>query len=178
MEEQARNIEIEDITTGDKVLSVIDPLAFPVALVNFTSQTNLFNAVVLLIISWGAMNYPLKRVFNNIKIKDKERLEYFLEHQDEINKYLEDNKDVKLDISKKIIKKLKKVQEVEKKPINLNNIDNYSLEDLRELKEYIELENYLEIIKNPVLINNDNISKKQYLGLKKVLIEEKNKIEK
>lgn len=138
MEVQARNAEVKPLSMMDKILSVSQPLILPIAIANFINYGGWFYGIVLAILVEGAIVYPAKRIINAIKKRDIKKLNYFLDHQQELNDNVGDNENMLLNVSKKTISQIKAQQAEEKKPFNINNIDNYSLSDLRTLKENLE----------------------------------------
>ncbi len=69
------------------------------------------------------------------------KLKYFLAHKEELNKDIEKSENVKVGLSNKAVKEIEK--RVENKPtVNINNLDNYSLKDLKQIRENIERISY------------------------------------
>ena len=69
---------------------------------------------------------------------DIAKLNYFLDNQQKLNDNIGKNENVLLNVRKKAINQIKSEQSKGKRIFNINNIDNYSLKDLKTLKENIE----------------------------------------
>ena len=82
--------------------------------------------------------YARKKIINIIQKRDIRKLECFLNYKDKINETIEHNENMLLNVRKKTINQIKKQQDIHKEPLNINNIDNYSLNDLITLKENLE----------------------------------------
>ena len=104
----------------------------PIAIMNFVNNGGWFYGMFLAIIVEGAIYYPAKTIINAIKKRDIKKLNYFLDHKEELNE------NIKLGVSKKAIKQIELQKSKNKQPFNINNIDNYSLSDLKALRENIE----------------------------------------
>lgn len=137
MESQARHAEVKPLGKMDKILSISQPLLLPIAIANFINFGGWFYGIILCIMAETAIKFPAKRIINAIKKKDIEKLNYFLDHQQELNDNVENN-NMLLSVNKKTVNQIKAQQTEKKKPININNIDNYSLSDLRTLKKNLD----------------------------------------
>ena len=105
---------------------------------NFINNGGWFYGIMLAIIVEGAIYYPAKAIINVIKKRDIKKLNYFLDNKEELNKSIEKSENMKLGISKKAVKEIELQRSKNKQPFNINNIDNYSLSDLKALRENIE----------------------------------------
>ena len=110
----------------------------PIAIMNFVNNGGWFYGMLLAIIAEGAIYYPAKTIINAIKKRDIKKLNYFLDHKEELNENIEKSENIKLGVSKKAIKQIELQKSKNKQPFNINNIDNYSLSDLKVLRENIE----------------------------------------
>ena len=137
MEVQVRRAKIKPLKNIDKVLSVINPLLLPLAIINLIKNGGWFNTTILIGIIDGTIRYPIRVIKNKLKKKDLRKLNYFLDHKKELNEKVEKIKDIKQGISKRAIKQIKSEHNKEKQPVTINNIDNYSLKDLKTIREYI-----------------------------------------
>lgn len=138
MEMQARNATTKPLQVMDKVLSITQPLILPIAIANFINNVGWFYGIILAVILGGAIVHPAKRIINAIKERDIRKLNYFLDNQQELNDNVDKSENMLLNVSKKAVEQIKSEQSHERKPFSINNIDNYSLKDLRTLKENIE----------------------------------------
>lgn len=141
MEEQARYAQPKPLQMLDKILTISQPLMLPIAIMNFVNNGGWFYGMLLAIIAEGAIYYPAKTIINAIKKRDIKKLNYFLDHKEELNENIEKNEkseNIKLGVSKKAIKQIELQKSKNKQPFNINNIDNYSLSDLKALRENIE----------------------------------------
>ena len=135
MEEQARYAQPKPLKMLDKILTISQPLMLPIAIMNFVNNGGWFYGMLLVIIAEGAIYYPAKTIINAIKKRDIKKLNYFLDHKEELN---EKSENIKLGVSKKAIKQIELQRSRNKQPFNINNIDKYSLSDLKALRENIE----------------------------------------
>ena len=129
MEEQARYAQPKPLRMLDKILTISQPLMLPIAIMNFVNNGGWFYGMFLAIIVEGAIYYPAKK------------LNYFLDHKEELNENIEKSEkseNIKLGVSKKAIKQIELQKSKNKQPFNINNIDNYSLSDLKALRENIK----------------------------------------
>ena len=138
MESQARKAEVKPLDIVNRALSITQPLLTPIAVVIFINNGGWFSAMLLGIFASEAILYPAWNIINVMKQRDIKKLNYFLDHQQELNDSVENNEKMLLNVSKKTVSKIKAQQNEGKKPFNINNIDNYSLKDLRTLKENFE----------------------------------------
>lgn len=138
MEKQARYAEPKPLETLDKILAISQPLVLPIAIMNFVNNGGWFYGITLAIIVEGAIYYPAKAIINAIKKRDIKKLNYFLDNKEELNESIEKSENMKLGVSKKAVKEIELQRSENKQPFNINNIDNYSLSDLKALRENIE----------------------------------------
>lgn len=147
MEEQARYAQPKPLKMLDKILTISQPLMLPIAIMNFVNNGGWFYGMLLAIIAEGAIYYPAKTIINAIKKRDIKKLNYFLDHKEELNENIENiekseksekSENIKLGVSKKAIKQIELQKSKNKQPFNINNIDNYSLSDLKALRENIK----------------------------------------
>lgn len=138
MEEQARYAQPKPLQTLDKILAISQPLVLPIAIMNFVNNGGWLYSIMLAIIAEGAIYYPAKAIINAIKKRDIKKLNYFLDNKEELNESIEKSENMKLGVSKKAVKEIELQRSENKQPFNINNIDNYSLSDLKALRENIE----------------------------------------
>ena len=138
MEKQARYAQPKPLKTPDKILAISQPLVLPIAIMNFVNNGGWFCGIMLAIIVEGAIYYPAKAIINAIKKRDIKKLNYFLDNKEELNESIEKSENMKLGVSKKAVKEIELQRSENKQPFNINNIDNYSLSDLKALRENIE----------------------------------------
>ena len=85
------------------------------------------------------LNFLISFIFFSHSLIKK--LNYFLDHKEELNENIEKSEkseNIKLGVSKKAIKQIELQKSKNKQPFNINNIDNYSLSDLKALRENIK----------------------------------------
>ena len=138
MEEQAKHAQPKPLKTPDKILAISQPLVLPIAIINFVNNGGWFYGILLAVIAVGAVDNPAKAIINAIKRRDIKKLNYFLDHKEELNENIKKSENIKLGVSKKAIKQIELQKSENKQPFNINNIDNYSLNDLKALRENIE----------------------------------------
>lgn len=85
MEEQARYAQPKPLQMLDKILTISQPLMLPIAIMNFVNNGGWFYGMFLAIIVEGAIYYPAKTIINAIKKRDIKKLNYFLDHKEELN---------------------------------------------------------------------------------------------
>lgn len=73
-----------------------------------------------------------------VKDKNIEKLHYFLENKQKLNSISLANKKAFIKVSPTAIIAIKKATKQKQAPININNIDSYSLRDLKRLKENLD----------------------------------------
>ena len=129
MEEQARYAQPKPLQMVDKILTISQPLMLPISIMNFVNNGGWFYGMLLAIIVESAIYYPAKTIINAIKKRDIKKLNYFLDHKEELNENIEKSENIKLGVSKKAIKQIELQKSKNKQPFNINNIDNYSLSD-------------------------------------------------
>ena len=138
MEEQAKYAQLKPLKAIDKILAITQPLTLPIAIINFVNNGGWFYGTILAGVAAGAICYPAKVIINSIKKRDIKKLNYFLDNKEELNKSVEKSKNMTLGVSKKAVKEIELQRSENKQPFNINNIDNYSLSDLKALRENIE----------------------------------------
>lgn len=138
MEKQAKQAHVKPILTIDKVLSITQPAILPLAISIFINNGGWLYGIVLAVVAIGAVKYPTQRIIHAIKERDIKKMNYFLEHKQELNDNFVDSKNMLLGVSKKAANEIKLQQETSDKSdkiFNINSIDNYSLNDLKMLRE-------------------------------------------
>ena len=158
MEEQARYAQLKPLKATDKILAIRQPLVLPIAIINFVNNGGWFYGIILAVIAAGAIGYPAKVIINAIKKRDIKKLNYFLDNKEELNESVEKSENMKLGVSKKAVKEIELQRSENKQPFNINNIDNYSLSDLKALRENIERISTFGFNEEPIL--EDTIEEK------------------
>ena len=135
MEEQARKSQIMPLKKAEKNFSILMPLIIlPLSVINFLNYGGWFFATVLTTVSVTAIIYPMKMILKVIKNRELNKMKYFLKYKDELNEIIKKNNNMELGVSKKAIEQIKLQINKEKEPLNINNIDKYSLNDLMKLR--------------------------------------------
>lgn len=163
MEEQARNAEIKKPSALDLSLMIIQPLNLPLAIINFIKYGGWDYGIILGIIAATAIWYPTKVITLAKRTRDIKKLNYFLDHKKELNEGFGKSENIKLGLSQKTIKQIEVQKSNNKEPFNINNIDNYSLSDLKIIKENIERMTQFGFNETP------EVTKEQPLILKRTL---------
>ncbi len=83
--------------------------------------------------------YSYDLIFNKLKQRDIAKQKYFLEHRQELNDNVNNNKNMLLGLSKKAKKQIEQAP-VERPVFDINTIDSYSLRDLKTLRDNIQRE--------------------------------------
>lgn len=138
MEKQAREAQPKELKMLDKIMSVTQPLILPISIINFMNNGGWFYAFLLGIILSGAIYYPIKVIKNVLQKKDIKKMNYFLNVKEELNENIEKSENLKLGISKKAAKEIELQSSKKQEVFNINNIDNYSLNDLKTIRENIK----------------------------------------
>lgn len=83
--------------------------------------------------------YSCGLIFNKLKQRDIAKQKYFLEHRQELNDNVNNNKNMLLGLSKKAKKQIEQAP-VERPVFDINTIDSYSLKDIKTLRDNIQRE--------------------------------------
>lgn len=141
---QIRNAKAEPLSifekienTMEKILAISQPLVLPKAISNFINYGGFTYDMVLIAVIGGAIVYPAKWIKNSIKKRHIKQLNRCLAHCQESTEHLEDNKKVASKARKKTTHKIKQTP-VEEVRFDINNLDDYSLSDLKTLRESLE----------------------------------------
>jgi hypothetical protein len=106
--------------------------------IRFINNPGVYSGIWMVLHGLGAV-FCVANVLHNIYLKkDAKKLCYFIEHRRELNEKIGSSENMKLGLSKKTIKEIEKAQSTDKQPINVTNIDNYSLKELKILKANVE----------------------------------------
>lgn len=138
MENQAKSAQLEPMRMSEKILTIFHSIVLPIAIVNFVSNAWWLNGLILFVVAENAIFHQIKAINHAIKRRDLKKLNYFLEHKEEINQTIELSESKRPGVSKKTGKQVDLQKSENKQPLNINNIDNYSLRDLKMLREGIE----------------------------------------
>lgn len=139
METQARFAEIKTTGAFNIFLAVTYPLIWlPMAIFNYINIGGLDYGVVLGINVACAILFPTKVISNLKRTHDIKKMHYFLDYKKELNEGLGKSENVKLGLSEKVIKQIELQKSTNQEPFNINNLDNYSLSDLRRVKENLD----------------------------------------
>ena len=138
MENQAKSARLEPMRMSEKILTIFHSMVLPIAIVNFASNAGWLNGLILFVVAENAIFHQIKAINHTIKKRELEKLNYFLEHKEEINQTIELSESKRPGVSKKAGKQVDLQKSENKQPLNINNIDNYSLRDLKMLREGIK----------------------------------------
>lgn len=138
MEKQAKCAKLKPFTLVDNYLIIYSSLLLLLSIMCFLDKGGIVYGITLACTVASTIHYSLKTIKNAIKKRDIKKLNYFLEHKEELNESIEKSQNMKLSISKRAFKEIEVQKSENKQPFTINNIDNYSLKDLKKLKENIE----------------------------------------
>ncbi len=138
MENQAKSAQLKPMRMSEKILTIFHSMVLPIAIVNFVSNSVWLNGLILFVVAENAIFHQIKAINHAIKRRYLKKLNYFLEHKEEINQTIELSESKRPGVSKKDGKQVDLQKSENKQPLNINNIDNYSLRDLKKLREGIE----------------------------------------
>ena len=139
MEKQAKRTKLKPLTLVDKILTVSQPLVFlPIVILKLIHYGGLYNAIIALMVVVTSLYFPAQTISYLLKKKELEKINYFLSNKNELNECIEKCENKELGLSKEAVKQIEIQKKEKKSPITINNIDNYSLADLKRLKANIE----------------------------------------
>ncbi len=151
MEEQAQKAKKDKISPFFVAVTAIVDAGLPFAFINYFTKGGLLYYIILLIVACSAIANTSNLISDLIKNKDVEKLQYFLKHRKEINENAYKTENITMGLRKRAIKQID--QQVRKKeiPINLCNIDDYSLNDLRQMRDNIKRYQAFQFEEKPLL---------------------------
>ena len=136
MERQAKNIKEVPIEIIRRNIAFVGA-SLSLSLIAFMKYIAVGNFITLFaIIMFGSLTIlsTSTAIQNIIRNKDIKKFRYFLKNKKELN--INAKKTKNLNISKKAEREIQKQNNIT--PININNIDSYSLKDLKKIRENIE----------------------------------------
>ena len=139
MEKQAKEVKVNNVSLEDKFVELGLTVAFP-----FMGYQTMHKELDLLYLGvWTFVTAFLCVHSGNLidtamKNKDAERIQYFLENRDLINEGALKENLRNLGLRRKAIKHLGYQAALNEDPVTINNLDNFSINDLIKLKENIE----------------------------------------
>ena len=160
MEEQARKAEVKYLTPLEETLTMGFPLALPLTITNFMDNKDFPSGFLFGAVATGTIIFSTKYINCLIKEKDIEKLHYFLEYKKELNDNISNDINILQNVSKKATRNIKMRLSNKKEPININNIDKYSLKDLKTIKENIDEFSFVDLKGNSILDNQGPVLKK------------------
>ena len=160
MEEQARKAEIKSLTPLEETLTMGCPLALPLTITNFMDNKDFTSGFLFGAVATGTIIFSTKYINCLIKEKDIEKLHYFLEYKKELNDNISNDINILQNVSKKATRNIKMQLSNKKQPININNIDKYSLKDLKTIKENIDEFSFVDLKGNSILKEQGSVLKK------------------
>ena len=145
MKDQVKSAKVKDysiLVTG--CLSIIVGLSIATAIgISIGIIPQFLLHIPLSLIAVSTLAFSVSRIRYVFQKNNLKKLDYFLNHEEELNGNKAKYKNAKLNLSKKTTKKLEAAQCTEEMPINLNNIDDYSLEDLKTIVDNLRRINFL-----------------------------------
>lgn len=138
MEAQARFATIKPTGVFNIFFAVTYPLIWlPIAIINYINLGGLDYGFVLAMNSTCTILFSTKVISNLKRNHDIKKMQYFLANKQELNEALINNDNIKIGLSNKAIKQIELQKSTNQEPFNINNLDNYSLSDLKTIKENI-----------------------------------------
>lgn len=140
MEEQVRCAQPKPLWVWEthKFLAISNSLNLPVAISHFVNYGGWLWGTILAFVTVEAIKHSAIVITNVIKNRNIKKLKDFLDHKEELNKSVEKSENMELGISKNDVKQIDLQESENKEPFNINNMNNYSLSDLKILEKNIE----------------------------------------
>ena len=146
MECQAKYASAKPLTGPELFFAFAQPLFFALSVYNASTATSYKPLLigVSLVTAFGAIYYPGKAINYVLKQKELKKLNYFLDNKDELNSSLANPSIRKHNFTEGVSRKAFKQIESELSSrhntdtINMNNIDSYSLDDLKTMKNNLQ----------------------------------------
>lgn len=139
MEQQAKMAKLEPLSLIDRYFAIIQPIIIlPLAIYNFIYYGGSYYAILLLTVGFTAIFFPAQVISHLLKKKELKKIRYFLSNKNELNECIEKCENKELGLSQGAVQQIEIQKKEKKSPITINNLDNYSLADLKRLKENIE----------------------------------------
>ncbi len=172
MEEQAKYARVKPLRTLDKIFGAMYPLwLLPLYANQFISYGGWGNGILFSCVTFLSIYYPARIVNHLLKRREIKKLKLFLENKEELNEAVEKRESATIGLSRSTVKEIEKQKKENREPFNINNIDKYSLADLRVLSDNIrraayfgfeEVPQSVACEKNPTLARTkNNVQKNQ-----------------
>jgi len=145
MENQAKKAKVKPLKKRDNILLALEALVLPFSIIGYISNSEWYVGIAIGLIGSTALYYTGKIVSNKIKKKDIKKLTYFLENKEELNEEIKKSENITLGISKKAKNQINIERNKQNKPFNINNIDSYSLNDLKTIRDNFERTTYFNL---------------------------------
>ncbi len=136
MEKQVRDAKVKTPSIMNFILAVTQPLVLPLAISNFIQQPSGLTLGVLAIMIGSSILYPGTVINYLVNKHHLKKYNYYLDNKEDFSKENIKTNNITYGVSKKATKELSKVKD--SKPVNLSNIDNYTLKDLITLRDNIK----------------------------------------
>lgn len=167
MEEQAKNTGVLERKIRKVLNKSVGCLVFGVGVLSVDVLLLMGGKLSWLCVGLGCATCVLlatEIVFTNILLNDIKKANYFIAHK-KLNKIVRKNKNILLGVSKNAVKQIEQTP-VGKTVFDINSIDNYSLSDLKRLRENIERDYEFGFV-NDQEIDSDNKVKEKVIKLPK-----------
>ena len=138
MEKQASTLKKDSHVYDDKKIYIMRVVCALITAGVFICCPSFLGGLIVLIAITRAIEYA-KKYKNEVKKNEEvEKMEYFLDNKDALNYVVENEEKAKELLSDKTLEKIDTELKNDKKPFSINNIDNYSPNELKRLKELVK----------------------------------------
>ena len=149
MERQANRAEIKEPSTSILLSAVMQPLAFHRIVEYLMRKNGSIKESTFALLTIIATLYPAYLASYITKKSDIEKMNFFLEHKEELNEYIKNSESLPRWTSQKAINEIRKQLQDNREPITINNINNYTKEDMVEMVNRIFFEKmYARAVEN------------------------------
>ena len=156
MEEQAERAQPTPFKPFEIIYAILNSTALPFAISNFVNNVRLGNGIVLTGVFIGTIETSRRVIIYAIEKRDIEKLNYFLDNKEELNKIVKlTSENMKLGVSKKAVSEIELQRSEKKPPFTINNIDVYSLSDLKAVRANAERILTFGFNEEPILNNRE-----------------------
>lgn len=157
MEEQAERAQPTPFKPFEIICAILESTTLPFAISNFVNNVRLSNGIVLTGVVIGTIETSIRVIIYAIEKRDIEKLNYFLDNKEELNKIAVKltSENMKLGVSKKAVSEIELQRSEKKPPFTINNIDIYSLSDLKAVRANAERILTFGFNEEPILNNRE-----------------------
>ena len=164
MEEQAREAKIKPISKLNKILAISSPFLVATAIFNMTTYSGWICGLLSGGMIGAAVIYPTKCIIRAVRNRGVIKSKFFLNCQQEFNDNI-NNENMLLNVSEKAVNQIKCGDP--RRPLNINDIENYSLKDLRTMKDNLDRIKSFRFNENKSVLENQGNCYKKTVNSKK-----------